>query len=173
MSAPEFSRIVKLRPHPPERLTLVAEEAERAALAQRFDIPDVRSLVAELAFDPDGAVLTARGKLAAELLQTCSVSGEDFPVRIDEVLDLRFVPLGSLDASEDEEVELDSDGPDEIEYEGETIDVGEAIAQSLGLAIDPYAEGPNADTARREAGITDDAAPRGPLAEALAKLAKD
>ncbi len=164
--------MVKLRPQPPERLRFIAEEAERAALARRFGIPEVRSLVAELAFDPDGDRVTATGKLAAELLQTCSVSGEDFPVRIDEALDLLFVPAGSLDAGEDEEVELDSDGPDEIEYEGETIDAGEAVAQSLGLAIDPYAEGPKAEAVRRETGITDDTAPRGPLAEALAKLSK-
>ncbi|MCT2557402.1 DUF177 domain-containing protein [Tsuneonella sp. YG55] len=172
-AGPEFSRIVKVRPQPPERLTLVADETERAALAERFGIPAVRSLVAELAFVPDGAIVAAKGRLTADLVQTCAVSGEDFPVRIDEPLDLRFVPEGSLDAGADEEVELDSGGPDEIEYEGEAFDAGEAVAQSLGLAIDPYAEGPSADAARREAGITDDAAPRGPLAEALAALRKD
>lgn len=173
MNASEFSRIVKTRPQPPERLSLVADEAQRAALAARFAIPQVRALTAELAFNPDGEAICAKGRLRADLVQTCAVSGDDFPVRIDEPIALRFVPLGSLAAAEeDEEIELDSSGPDEIEFDGESFDIGEAVAQSLGLAIDPYAEGPNADAVRREAGIIDDAAPRGPLADALAKLTK-
>ena len=165
--------MVKLRPQPPDHLTVTATEAERAALAARFAIPEVRSLVAELSFVVNGASIAAKGRLQADLVQNCAISGDDFPVRIAEPLDLLFVPSGTLDTVEEEEVELDSSGPDEIEYEGESIDAGEAIAQSLGLAIDPYAEGPNADAARRNAGISDDGAPSGPLAEALTKLAKD
>jgi uncharacterized metal-binding protein YceD (DUF177 family) len=173
MSAPEFRRIVKARPQPPARLSLVADEAERAALAQRFAIPEVRALTAELAFVPDGDAFAAQGRLVADLVQTCAVSGDEFPVRIDAPLELRFVPEGSIEVADDEEIELASDSPDEIEFEGESFDVGEAVAQSLGLAIDPYAEGPNADAVRRAAGIIDDdAAPRGPLADALAKLTK-
>ncbi len=169
---PELSRTIKVRPQPPEKLTVAADEAERRALAVRFAIPEVRSLAAELAFGSDGAVVTAKGRLCADIIQSCAVSGDDFPVRISEPLDLRFVPEGSIDVVEDE-IELDPDAPDEIEFDGETFDVGEAIAQSLGLSIDPFAEGPNADAVRRAAGITDDSAPSGPLAEALAKLLKD
>ena len=53
--------------------------------------------------------------------------------------------------------------------------LGEAIAQTLALAIDPYREGPDADEARKKAGIVsdEDHAPSGPLAEALAGLKKD
>ncbi|QYU69205.1 hypothetical protein J4558_03410 [Leptolyngbya sp. 15MV] len=53
------------------------------------------------------------------------------------------------------------------------FDLGEAVAQSLGLAIDPYAVGPEAEAARREAGIASDDVPSGPLAEALRALRKD
>lgn len=173
MNAPEFSRIVKVRPQAPERLAVHAEDAERAALAARFDIPEIRSLTADLVFDADGPAITAKGRMVADLVQTCAVAGDDFPVRIDEALDLRFVPVGTLSIADEDEVELDSDGPDEIEYDGESIDVGEAIAQSLGLSIDPYAEGPNADAVRREAGIVDEDAPRGPLADALRALRPD
>ena len=172
MSVPEFSRIVKVRPHPPEKLALTASDAERAALARRFGIPAVAKLQGELSFIPDGDVVTAKGWMIADLVQTCSVAGDDFPVRIDEPLDLRFVPEGSLD-TDTEEIELSSDDADEIEFDGESFDIGEAVAQSLGLAIDPYAEGPTADAARKEAGIIDEDAPKGPLSEALAKLKRD
>lgn len=168
---PEFSRMVRAQPHPPERMAISADAGERAALARRFGVTAIYWLEAELAFAPDGQAIAAEGRLTADLVQTCAVSGEDFATRIVEPLDLRFVPAGTLRAAE-EEIELAPDEPDEIEFAGDSFDVGEAVAQSLGLAIDPYAEGPNADAVRREAGIVDESAPRGPLAEALAKLAK-
>ena len=89
-----------------------------------------------------------------------------------QVVGDRFVPEGEPSDEPDIEIELDADELDEIEFSGESFDLGEAVAQSLGLAIDPYAEGPNADAARKEAGITGDDAPSGLLAEALAALKK-
>jgi len=50
-------------------------------------------------------------------------------------------------------VELDAEDLDEIEYEGSSFDLGEAVAQSLALAIDPFATGPGAEEARRRAGL--------------------
>jgi uncharacterized metal-binding protein YceD (DUF177 family) len=169
MSTPEFSRMVRARPAPPEQIAIEANEEERAALAARFGVVAIRALTAEVAFTPDGDATEARGTLAAELVQSCAVSGEDFPVRIEEPLDLRFVrEARSVDP--DEEAELPADEPDEIEFSGDAFDLGEAVAQSLGLAIDPFAEGPNADAARREAGIVQEGEAEGPLADLLRGL---
>ena len=63
-----------------------------------------------------------------------------------------------------------SDACDEIEYEGTQFDLGEQIAQTLSLAIDPYATGPNAERVRKQAGLGDEAG-SGPFA-ALAALRK-
>ena len=170
---PEFSRMVKVRPHPPERLAVEADAAERAALAARFGIEAVDRLAAELAFTPDGDAVTATGRLSAALIQLCPVAGDPFPVAIDEPVALRFVREGTV-LAEDEEGELPADEPDEIEYAGDAFDVGEAIAQTLGLAIDPYAEGPNADAVRRESGIVQEGDVReGPLADLLRGLKPD
>lgn len=166
---PEFSRMVRSRPHPPETLTITANADERTALAKRFGVIGIDALSADLSLTPDGDGVAAKGRMSAELVQNCAVSGEDFATRIEEPLDLRFVPAGSIETSEDE-IELASDAADEIEFDGDSFDLGEAIAQSLGLAIDPYAEGPGADEARSAAGLTDDAAPRGPLADLLEGL---
>ena len=85
---------------------------------------------------------------------------------------MRFVPASEEpEFDPEEEIELDSSEPDEIYYEGQAFDLGEAVAQSFGLAIDPYAEGPDAGTTREKAGLLD-AAPSGPFA-ALAALKKD
>jgi uncharacterized metal-binding protein YceD (DUF177 family) len=169
---PEFSRMVRARPTPPEHLAIEANAAERAALAERFEVIRLDALRAEVTFEPDGTAVLAKGALTADLVQFCAVSGEDFPVHIEEPLALRFVTeVRALDP--DEEGELPSDEPDEIEFHGEMFDLGEAVAQTLGLAIDPYAEGPNSDAARRDAGIAQEGEAEGPLAELLKALKPD
>ena len=89
-------------------------------------------------------------------------------VAVREDVALLFVPERNIAA--DEEVELGADDLDEIPYAGSIIDLGEAVAQSLALAIDPFATGPEADEARRRAGMLD-AQASGPFA-ALAGLKK-
>lgn len=170
MSAPEFSRPVKARHLPADPLVLEASAEERAALAERFGVIAIESLRAEVRLDPDKQAIVAEGSFAADLVQTCAVSGEDFPVRIEEPLALRFVPPAAPVA--EEEIELAAEDCDEIEFEGDSFDLGEAVAQSLGLAIDPYARGPNADAVRQQAGLRQEGA-TGPLAEALAALKKN
>lgn len=174
--APEFSRKVSLRQilgHPYE---IEATEAERAALAKRFSISSVDRMSARITLDRQGERVAAQGSLEADIVQPCAVSGEDFPVQVREQIAFRFVPEGSihpsLEEGDDIEIELEEDDLDEIEYAGETFDLGEAVAQSLALSIDPYAEGPEADAARQKAGIKSDDAPSGPLAEALGAALK-
>ena len=170
MIAPEFSRPVDLREIRDAPMHLEADEAERRRLAGRFGISSISSLTADVTLVPEGAIVRAHGRLKAQIMQACAVSGEDFPVGIDEPVSLRFVPMNTT-YTPDEEIELDADDCDEMEYEGTSFDLGEAIAQSLALAIDPFAEGPNAEAARKAAGLSEEGA-SGPFA-ALAALRKD
>ena len=163
----EFTRMIDLRQLVLEPLHFEATEAECAALAQRFDLVAVKRLVADVALEQDRNKVLAKGRLDADVVQSCAISGEDLPVRIAEPLNLRFVPAGTAHRP-DEEVELALDDLDEIEFSGTAIDLGEALAQSMALAIDPFAEGPDADRVRRELGLLDEGS-AGPFA-ALAKL---
>ncbi|MCP9221185.1 DUF177 domain-containing protein [Erythrobacter sp. LQ02-29] len=177
MSRPEFSRPVRLRQIDSRPVSLTATEEERAALARRFGIRAIDRLEAEIALIRDGDRVIVDGTMIADIVQSCAVSGDDLPVPVEEEFALRFVPAGSFRPPEegDEieiEIELDSDDCDEVEYEGDSIDLGEAVAQTLALAIDPYAQGSGADEARAVAGIESDETPRGPLADALAALKK-
>ncbi len=171
----ELTRMIKARALPAASVVIEADAAERAALAERFGLGSVDSLRAEVALEQKPRAIRATGRLTARIMQPCAVSGEDFPVAIDEAVDLRFVEEGTraLPDDEDAEIELEADDCDEIEYAGEMFDLGEAVAQTLGLAIDPYAEGPNADAARRAAGIVTEGEQEGPLAAMLAALKKD
>lgn len=177
MSAPELTRPVKARSLPADPVVIEASEEERAALARRFGLPRIDSLRAEVTLEEDGKAVLATGRLEAAILQNCAVSHEEFEVAISEPLALRFVEEGAIDPalSEDEEIEIElsPEECDEIEYSGEMLDLGEAVAQSLGLAIDPYAIGPDADTARKDAGIVQEGEQEGPLAAALAALKKE
>ncbi len=172
MSELEFSRTIRVQKIGDRPETIEANEAERTALAKRFGVSAVKSLTAELTLLPKDSEVVTSGRFTAEIVQACAVSGENFPARISEKLNLRFVQGVAEDVAPDEEIELTESDLDVIDYDGETVDMGEAVAQSLGLAIDPFARGPNADKAREEAGILDEDAPSGPLAEALAALKK-
>jgi uncharacterized metal-binding protein YceD (DUF177 family) len=165
--------MVKARPLPGGPVVIEASESERAALAARFGLGAVEALHAEISLEQKPRAIRATGRLRAAIMQPCAISGEDFPVTIDEPIDLRFVEDNQRPATEDEEIELEADDCDEIEFTGEMFDLGEAVAQSLGLAIDPYAEGPDADAARAAAGIVQEDEVRGPLADLLAGLKKD
>lgn len=161
---PEFSRMLDVRQVEGKHARLEPSEAERTKLAERFGIVRIDALVAELDLstsERDGGFrIEARGTLKASIVQPCAVSAEDLPVEIDEDVFFRFVPE-KTDHVEDEEVELTADELDEIEYQGSEIDLGEAVAQSLALAIDPFLTGPDAEAARQAGwiGSPDDQGP--------------
>lgn len=164
---PEFPRAFASRSLPAGPVRLVANADECAALARRFALVAIKSLAAEVAMAAEGAIVSASGRLEAAIVQSCAISGEDLPVAIDEPLALRFVPARPIDQ---EEIELSADELDDIFYTGTTIDLGEAVAQSLALAIDPYLTGPAAEHARQHSGLSTPEA-SGPFA-ALAALAQ-
>ena len=168
MSAPEFSRIIDATRLGSGQRQLVAGPEERAALARRFGLVEINRLDAELTLTAIGPVISAGGRMRAEIVQSCAVSGEELPVSIDEPLSFRFVPARWY--GPDEEVEIDAQDCDEIEFSDGRFDLGEEVAQSLALAIDPFATGPGADLARKQAGILGEEA-TGPFA-ALAALKK-
>ena len=134
------------RPLPIERIgaeghavTVTATKAECATLALRMGLPAIRSVVCEFRLRREAdAAISAQGRLRARLTQTCIVSLDDFAVTVAEDFRVRFVPAG-------EEVDDgDPESADELGYEGVTIDLGEATAEQLGLALDPYPRKPDA-----------------------------
>ena len=111
----------------------------------------------------EGDRVTCTGRLWAEVTQACVASGDPVSAALDEPFDLRFVPEAA--AAAEEEIELDATDLDEIGYVGGSVDIGEAVAQTLALALDPFPRAPEADVALREAGVIgeDEAGPFGAL----------
>ncbi len=169
---PEFSYPMDIRGITAEPVKLTADQAQREALAARFAIVAVDRLEAEIMLEANGSDVTARGTIHADIVQSCAVSGEDLTASVEEPIELLFVPEREIAVAEDEEIELTAEELDEIAYSGTSFDLGEAVAQTLALAIDPYAVGPKAELARREHGLAGEEA-SGPMAAALAALKKD
>ena len=151
-----------------ERLDIVADEAERRAIAGRLDLDALDRLEAHAVLSREGDRVLARGRVAASLHQRCVVTGDPVAAHIDEPFDIAFVPEP---AAADEEVELGEEDCDVVFHDGAAIELGSAVADTLALALDPYPRSAGAEAALREAGVLSEEQ-AGPFA-ALAQLKKD
>ncbi|MDR3531661.1 MAG: DUF177 domain-containing protein [Rhodopila sp.] len=139
---PEFHRPLSLDRIGPHGLdvTVDASPAECAALAVRMNLPAVLAVSCTFHLIREGRdKVLARGVLRARVTQICVISLEAFDAPVEEVFQVRFVPSGE----ESDDIDLESD--DEIPFEGNAIDLGEAAAEQLGLALDPYPRMPGTE----------------------------
>jgi uncharacterized metal-binding protein YceD (DUF177 family) len=152
---PEFSRLVRLDTlgAEPRGLVVEAGEAERAALAERFGLASVGRLAAEAALTRSGETVIATGSLQAEVVQSCVATGAPVPQSVDEAFRIEFRRQPAAAAAPDEEVELGERELDVIFYAGGAIDLGEAVAETLSLSLDPYPRSRAAAAALEAAGV--------------------
>jgi len=157
-----------------DRLDLVADAEERAVVAERLGLASLERLDVHAVLHRDGATVHATGRVKATLEQRCVATGDPLSVRADEAFDLRFVPE-PRSAGGDEEFELAADDLDTLFHDGQAIDLGAAIADSLALALDPYPRSPGAEEALRQAGVIseEEAGPFAALAALKGKLSRD
>jgi uncharacterized metal-binding protein YceD (DUF177 family) len=174
---PEFSRIVKLdeiaRIDWPAHIE--ADPRERDRLTQRFGFLSLDRLEADYSLTRDGKAVNATGTVHAELAQPCIASGAAVPETVREDFKIRFVPdEEGIFVAVEEETELDAQECDVLPFSGNRIDIGEAVAETLALAINPYPRSPDADAYLREAGVIaeDQAGPFAALAVLKGKLEK-
>lgn len=116
-----------------------ANDEERAALARRLGIPAVLHLICRFRLRRAApGIVDADGTLEACVVRTSVITLDDFAQDVAEAFELRFVPAGQEGGDED------PDAPDEIPYAGTALDLGEAAAEQLALALDPYPREPGA-----------------------------
>lgn len=147
--APELHRPVAIERIGSAGLDYVVEAsaAECTALARRLGLPAVLALSCRFHLRPlPGSVFAARGTLTARIVQTCVVSLDEFEITLQEEFALRFVRAGN------ETADPDPESDDEIPFDGTMIDLGEAAAEQLALALDPYPRKPDAELPASEAG---------------------
>lgn len=153
--APEFSRPVDVSRLALKELVraIAADEAERAALAERFDLLSLDRFEAEVQLGrlPGGFVrLTA--VFCADLVQACVVTLEPIASRVEERFSLLY---GATDDAREVVVDQDSETVEPLA--GDTIDIGEAVAQQLSLALNPFPRAPGVGNDERAASTAEEA----------------
>ncbi|WP_156679687.1 YceD family protein [Sphingomonas profundi] len=152
-AASEFPRPVRIDTigEAERAITVTADEAERAALARRFDLVAIDRLSAEIRVRRAGEIVHAEGVVSAAVTQSCVATGAPLAATLAVPLELRFVPEPF--AAAQDEIELDAADCDTVGYDGGAIDVGEAAAETLYLALDPFPRAHDADAVLKAAGV--------------------
>lgn len=172
--APEFSRPISIDTigSGAASHTVEANAEECVALAARFELEAIEALSAEADIRRDGPAIYAKGLARAKVIQSCVVTGNPVSNSIEAVFDLRFQPESAPPS--EEEIELSADECETMTYDGAAIDLGEAAAQTVALALDPFPRSESAEQALRDAGVIseEEAGPFGALAGLRDALAK-
>jgi uncharacterized metal-binding protein YceD (DUF177 family) len=94
--------------------------------------------------------LAIEGRISADVVQSCVVSLDPVPAKIDEPFTRRFLTADVLAREvETEEILVDPEADDPPEaWDGGDIDLGAIAAEHLALALDPYPRKPGVDLAK-------------------------
>lgn len=161
--APEFSRLVPLHQlgTKPFLQHIEATDEERDKLSRRFDLLALHSLVAEVELRRQAAeMILLEAKFEAEFEQSCAVTLEPVRGTVSDRFSLVYGPA----MSEEQELVIAGDEPAFEPLQGGAIDIGEAVAQELSLALPVFPRDPEA--------VIDDVATGRPFEGALAALAR-
>lgn len=150
---PEFSHKVPLSEIGGKAVVyhLDADRDQLLALAKRFELSSLESLKATATLSAEDNGIFARGQISAALSQACVVSGAPVPANIAESFAIRFVTEQAYDP--DVEIELATEDCDILFHDGRAIDLGEVVAQTLALSIDPFPRSTAAEDVLKEAGV--------------------
>jgi hypothetical protein len=138
--APEFSRPIEIArlKRDEQRFEIAANPAERAALARRFDLVALGRLAAVVRLSEiPGGLIRLTAELDADVTQACVVSLAPVQSRLEEDFSVLYGGGG-----EAHEVNLDGAAETIEPIENGIIDIGEAVAQQLSLALDPFPHAP-------------------------------
>jgi hypothetical protein len=130
---------------------IAANAAERAKLADRFGLLSLERLSAtvHLRRGRDG-LIRVRGRLVADATQACVVTLEPVAAHLEQDFAVCFAAEGEAEGGPgsgagggEVVLALDEADPPEAILDGR-IDIGEAVAQQLALALDSYPRSPAA-----------------------------
>ena len=124
-------------------LEVRASPAERAALVRRLGVIALDRLEARVrARHLSGGIYGVRGRLSADVVQRCVISLEPVATSLDEAMSVTWSPdTGWVDEGE---TLVEVEGARPSGEDGGAIDIGEAVAQQVALALDPYPRAPGA-----------------------------
>ena len=141
----EYDFKIRKLPKKGQMIKYSANEAERGAIAQAYDLLAVESFDVECLVAPwkgDGVKLS--GTIVAKIDQPCAVTAEPLKQVVTEDIDFIYLPEGSRllrpPTIEDHELVLDPLSDDVPEpFTGDSINLAAAWLETFALGIDPFA----------------------------------
>lgn len=126
---------------------LVMSDSDLAELAERFGLNAIRSLTAIVEIQDKGPRqgVLLKGKIKADLDQHCVVSNDPVPSNIDTDLYLRLVGPEELERLDEAEAFLDPEADEYDALEGDEINLGEVVAQTVSMSLDQFPRKESAD----------------------------
>jgi uncharacterized metal-binding protein YceD (DUF177 family) len=165
MTPPEFSRSLRVDrvPRGGSFEKLAADPAECAAMAARLGVVALHALTAGLKATPwRGGGLKVEGELMADLEQVSVVSLEAFRSEVRFNVLRYFMPADRL-TGEDGEAEIDA-------IVGGEVDLGEVVAETLALELDPYPRRPGEEFSPAQPEVSSEVSEKPSPFAALQKL---
>jgi uncharacterized metal-binding protein YceD (DUF177 family) len=175
VTVPEFSRSFALNTigTTARVVSVIANPDECAALAKRFDLAALDGLGAKATLVTEGEAVLCVGTLNANVVQHCVATAAPVVAKLKSDFVIRFV-AHMTDAAPADEIEINVDDCDIVEHDGASIDLGEAVAQTLLLALDPFPRARDAEGTLKAAGVIgEDEVVSGAFAGLKSLLGKD
>ncbi len=168
-----FSRAVDVAEElkAPLHLAIEADASERAGLAARFDLVALDSLVASAVLRRLDEGVAVHVEWQADVVQSCVVTLASVEAHLEEAFDLLYVTEAAREGQHGVRFGLDDPDPPEPLIDGR-IDVGMALAEHFGLALDPYPRAPGAEWPVADDAAAGSEAARAPFAVLASLRAK-
>ncbi len=117
-------------------------------LARQLGVVAVSNVTADFLVKPErrfGYRLT--GQISADIRQSCVVTGDPIDSRVDELVDILFLPPAEADrqaelASAEKETTFSANEDDIEALDKDSIDLAKVIAEFLAIGLDPYPRAP-------------------------------
>ncbi|MFQ5765944.1 MAG: YceD family protein [Rhodospirillales bacterium] len=142
----EFSRLVEPNSLDEQgtSMTIEADAGERARLAERFGLVALDSFSATLRLTPEkgGHMVRLEGTLTADVIQSCVVTLEPLKASLETAVERLYDTAAEAPLSAGAAFDFDAQDPPEAAPDGR-IDIGEAAAEELALALNPFPRKPD------------------------------
>jgi len=122
--------------------TLTPDAAARTRIAKALDLASLDAFEADVDLTPNDAGWSLSGRVRADLAQTCGITLEPLPLKVDEAFSVQLAE--PVDEESDEIIiTMEDESPDVVE-DGQ-IDLGQYVVEQLALRLDPFPRKPGAE----------------------------
>jgi hypothetical protein len=144
VSKPLLSKLVRANgvPQAGEVVHIVANEAQRTALAKLNNLAGLTRLEAYLTLRPRGKELHVKGAVTADVVYNCVRTLEPFPATMVEKIDMTYAPPQNEKHHRHVDLAFGDSAPETL-VDGQA-DVGALTQEFFQLGLDPYPHKPGA-----------------------------